>query len=239
MPLSLTINHSLSLRDLSNRWITEIFSTEYKFKAAQYLVYQDDIPGKIYIVLDGWANNHKLFEDGRRQIINFVLPGNLIGLQFDETENLPYMVEAITDLRVLGIDKAIFWEKIYSNPMLLRQILRKKEKYQRVLEKRIILLTASDSFSSMAQLLALLYSRLLSVGIPENQAKMLPINQVLLSEVLGISYIHAHRIFKKLEKVKLVTQKSQFIQLINVEGLLKLSYDKWEIKNSDTNKRIS
>ena len=93
---SLPIVHSLSLHELSNRWILDIFSTKYKFRAGQYLIYQDDKPNKIYILLEGWANNHKIFEDERKQIVNYVLPGNIVGLQFDETEKNPYM-EGVLD----------------------------------------------------------------------------------------------------------------------------------------------
>lgn len=230
---SSSVNHVLPLHDLSNRWISSIFNMEYKFKANQYLIYQGDSQSKIYIMLQGWAHNHKLFEDGRRQIVNFVLPGNIIGLQTDDNEKNPYTVEAATDVRLLGIDKSLFWEKINANPSLLLQILKKRERHQRVLEKRIILLTSANSLNSMAQMLALLYSRLIAVGISENEAKFLPINQILLSEVLGISYIHTHRVFNKLEKMKLVTRNNQYIQLVDVNGLLKVSYEGLDIKKTE------
>lgn len=226
--ISLPITYSLNLENRSNLWISHIFSEEYKFKAGQYLLYQGDIPNKIYIVLEGWANNHKLFDDGRKQVVNFVLPGNLIGLQFDETEKIPYMVEAVTDMRVLGINQSFFWERINADPLLMLKILSEKEKDLKVLEKRIILLTASNSFGSMAQMLALLYIRLVSVGVPSEEARFLPLNQIYISEVLGISYIHAHRIFKKLEKMKLVAQRNQCIELSDIDELLKISYEKWE-----------
>ena len=33
-----------------------------------------------YIVKDGWAIRYKSLSDGRRQILNFVLPGDFIGM---------------------------------------------------------------------------------------------------------------------------------------------------------------
>ena len=234
MYATVCVNHTLPLRDVSNQWISAIFSTEYRFRAGQYLVYQGDLQNKIYIILDGWGHTHELFEDGRRQIVNFVLPGNMIGLEIDD-DKYNYTVQAVTDIRLLGIEKSLFWEKIKANPLLLLQILKKRERHQRVLEKRIIVLTSANSFNSMAQMLYLLYSRLISVGIPENEAKFFPINQILLSEVLGISYIHAHRIFNKLEKMNLVTKKCQCIQLVDVEGLLKISYEGLDIKKPKNN----
>ncbi|GKS69811.1 hypothetical protein W03_18150 [Nitrosomonas sp. PY1] len=235
---SLKIVHSLPLHELSNRWILDIFGTRYSFRAGQYLIYQNDKPNKIYIFLEGWANSHKIFGDEHKQIVNYVLPGDIVGLQFDETEKSPYMIEAVTDVKVLGIEKASFWEKIQTRPYLLFQILRKRERYQRELEKRIISLTASSSFNSMIQILTLLYSRLNLVGIPEEDAKYFPINQLQLSEVLSISYIHTHRIFNRLEKMDFVTKKKHHIHLIDVKGLRKLAYDQSEIQELDRKKRV-
>lgn len=35
----------------------------------------------LYTVLQGWAFRYKTLEDGRRQILNYVMPGDLVGLQ--------------------------------------------------------------------------------------------------------------------------------------------------------------
>jgi len=35
----------------------------------------------LYTVLSGWAFRYKLLSDGRRQILNYTMPGDLIGLQ--------------------------------------------------------------------------------------------------------------------------------------------------------------
>ena len=213
MLINVSSNHTLSLRDVSNQWISGIFSAEYKFKAGQYLMHQGDLQNQIYIILDGWANNHKLLEGGHRQIVNFVLPSDMIGLEIDD-DKVAYTVEALTDVRLLGIEKSLFWKKINANPHLMLQILKRRERHHRVLEKRIILLTAANSINSMAQMLYQLYSRLISVGIP------------------GISHIHAHRIFNKLEKMNLVTRNSQRMQIVDIQGLLKVSNEEVDIKKS-------
>lgn len=236
MPNSSLVHHALPLHNLSNRWISSIFNMEYKFNANQYLIHQGDSQSKIYVMLQGWAHNHKLFEDGRRQIVNFILPGDIIGLRINDNERNPYTAEATTDVKLLGIEKSLFWEKINANPSLLLQILKNRERHQRVLEKRIILLTVASSLNSMAQMLALLYSRLIAMDIPENEAKLLPINQILLSEVLGISYIHTHRVFNKLEKMRLVTRNNQYIQLVDINGLLKVSYEGLDIQKAGMKK---
>lgn len=44
------------------------------------LYYQGDDCSNIYLLLDGWAFRHQILEDGRRQILDFALPGVAFGL---------------------------------------------------------------------------------------------------------------------------------------------------------------
>ena len=44
------------------------------------LYYQGDDCHNIYLLLDGWAFRHQILEDGRRQILDFALPGVVFGL---------------------------------------------------------------------------------------------------------------------------------------------------------------
>ena len=56
MLINVSSNHTLSLRDVSNQWISGIFSAEYKFKAGQYLMHQGDLQNQIYIIQNSGAD---------------------------------------------------------------------------------------------------------------------------------------------------------------------------------------
>ena len=49
----------------------------------------------LYTVLSGWGFRYKTLEDGRRQILNYVLPGDLIGLQGPVLGEMQHSVEAL------------------------------------------------------------------------------------------------------------------------------------------------
>src|SRR3546814_8330913 len=59
-----------------------------------------------YIVKDGWAIRFKTLSDGRRQILNFVLPGDFIGLFSALFEVADHSVAALTDMEVHPTDPA-------------------------------------------------------------------------------------------------------------------------------------
>src|SRR5687768_8723164 len=50
----------------------------------------------LYTLLSGWAFRFKTLEDGRRQILNYVLPGDLVGLQGSVIGEMEHSVEALS-----------------------------------------------------------------------------------------------------------------------------------------------
>lgn len=206
-------------------WISTHFSTKYKFQSGQFILHQGEPSERILFVLNGWGQNHVIAEDGKKQIINFILPGDLIGHQTTLLHNASFSVEAITEMTLLGVNKSRFEEIISENADIYLQLRQKMENYQRILEKRIALLTTANSVQSMAQMFLLLYTRLIEAGVEEEEARILPLNQLVLSEALGISHIHTHRIFNMISKSDLVKRVDSSIILLDPKGLSEISND--------------
>jgi CRP-like cAMP-binding protein len=63
-------------------------------EAGESLYYQGDDCRNIYLLLDGWAFRHQILEDGRRQILDFGLPGVVLGLP--GTGTMSHSLETLT-----------------------------------------------------------------------------------------------------------------------------------------------
>ena len=59
----------------------------------------------LFTLLSGWAFRYKTLRDGRRQILNYVLPGDFIGLQTTLTSAMDHGVEALTDVRLCSFSR--------------------------------------------------------------------------------------------------------------------------------------
>ncbi len=55
---------------------------------------------KLCFVKDGYAVRYKLLRNGKRQILNVVLPGDVVGMPGSFYERAVYSVSAVTDLRM-------------------------------------------------------------------------------------------------------------------------------------------
>ena len=55
---------------------------------------------ELYTLYSGWAFRFKTLPDGRRQILNFLLPGDLLGLQAAMFDAAQHSIETLTDVEL-------------------------------------------------------------------------------------------------------------------------------------------
>ncbi len=64
----------------------------------------------LFTVLSGWAFRYKTMEDGRRQIINYALPGDFLGLQAAMSDMMGHGIEALSDTVLCVFPRDKLWE---------------------------------------------------------------------------------------------------------------------------------
>ena len=71
---------------------------------------------QLYTVLSGMGIRHKSLDNGERQVINFVFPGDFMGLQAGMLGEMGHSVEARTHMRMCVFNRSDFWTFFRSNP---------------------------------------------------------------------------------------------------------------------------
>ena len=88
----------LNAADLKS--LDEIIDGELTIRKRRDLIADGYEYRKLCFVKDGYAVRYKLLRNGKRQILNVVLPGDIVGLPGSFYERAVYAVTAITDLRM-------------------------------------------------------------------------------------------------------------------------------------------
>ena len=71
---------------------------ELSVEAGAPIVQEATSSAHLFTILEGWAFRYKTLPDGRRQILNFAMPGDLIGLQTSVFETMDHGVEALSQM---------------------------------------------------------------------------------------------------------------------------------------------
>lgn len=186
------------------------------------------------VVIEGWCLKYKLLDDGRRQVINFVLPGGFIGLHANVFETADHSVSTLTSCRVSRFDPQKITKTFAQLPRLAAAIVWDHAREEAVLMERLASLGRRSAYERFAHLLvelAVLMSRRID-ELPRNL--VLPVTQAVIADTLGLSPVHVSRTIQRLRRDGLIenTQR-RGIGISDLRGLMKVcGYDETYLHQS-------
>ena len=93
-------------------------SATSQISAGGTIIYEQKPSGKLFTLYSGWAFRYKTLSDGRRQILNFLLPGDFIGLQQEFADSAMHGIEAVTDVALCVFPRNGLWDLFRNHPSL-------------------------------------------------------------------------------------------------------------------------
>ncbi len=168
---------------------------------------------------DGWACRYKLLSDGRRQIINFVLPGDIVGLNEYLVGESDYSVTTLTAVRVSSIAPRSLIEVFGGHPRLAIALAWSVARYESMLAEQIVRLGRRNAYERIAHILLELHKRLQAVGLASESSYPTPITQEMLADALGLSIVHVNRTLGRLRRERLVSIDDGRVVLRDVAAL--------------------
>lgn len=159
----------------------------------------------VFTVLDGVLIRYKLLEDGRRQIVNFMFPGDLVGLQAAMGEPLSHSVEALTPATLCVFARDRFPELIHHQSQLAYDVIWLAAKEEEALEEHLVALGQRTARERIAYLAVFLMSRAIETGMTQHGASLaLSVTQTQIADMLGLSLVHTNRTLQALRQADLI-----------------------------------
>ena len=178
------------------------------------------------IIVSGWAVRFRSRPDGYRQIVNFLLPGDSIGLYGALFSHSDSGVETITDATLAEFASVELMDVFRESARLGAALCWIGGQDERFLEQQILRIGALHATAQIAHLLVELQLRLMRAGTPPAEASSMPITQKLIAEALGISHVHTNRCCRNLERKGWIETAPGSLTLLDPYELKKLcNYD--------------
>ncbi|MGH6861747.1 MAG: Crp/Fnr family transcriptional regulator [Phyllobacterium sp.] len=152
----------------------------------------------LFTVLSGWGFRYKTLEDGRRQILNYVLPGDLIGLQGSLMKEMQHSVEALSPMILCMFQRDKLANLFRSFPALGYDITWLASREEQMLDEILLSVGRRTALERAAYLYAFLFQRAKSVGMVKNDRLIVPLRQQHVADTLGLSIVHTNKTLKKL-----------------------------------------
>jgi len=154
----------------------------------------------LYTLLSGWAIKHKSLEDGLRQVLNFALPGDLLGLQASISDTMHHTVEALTGVVLCVFPREKLWTLYESHQGLAFDITWLAAREETILGDYLVTVGQRRATERVAFVLLHLFQRARQVGLVRNNKVTFPFTQEHLADTIGFSLVHTNKTLKQLRR---------------------------------------
>ena len=214
------------LRDFTAKelpFIAEFKSGELNIQAGTNILLQGTNSAHLYTVLSGWAFRYKTLSDGRRQIVNYALPGDFIGLQGSVSDEMQHSVEALTDMILCVFPREKLWDLYSGYPALAFDITWLAAREEQMLDENLLNVGRRTSLERAAYLLLHLFARAEEVGLTKGNTVGFPFTQQHVADTLGMSLVHTNKTLKRLAATKTVRWKDKLFEILDRKALAELA----------------
>jgi CRP/FNR family transcriptional regulator len=177
----------------------------------------------LYTVLSGWAIRFKSFEDGRRQILNIAVAGDLLGLQSTLFSEMTHSIEALTDMVLCMLPRDRVWELYNTQPSLAFDVTWLAAREEQVLADQLANIGRRSAFHRTAHLLLLIFNRARTAGLVSGQKLVLPLTQEHIADAMGLSIVHTNKTLQRLRRTGWLTWDRGILVLKNEARLRELA----------------
>jgi CRP/FNR family transcriptional regulator, anaerobic regulatory protein len=216
-----TLPHVLvnGLGSVERAALQELRPTVRRVQDGQTLYDQGDAAGSVYILLDGWAFRYRVLGDGRRQIVDFTLPGALLGYGVDRT--MTHGVEARTVCDFWAIPRAQFEQLLVRYPRLAMRVVELLARNEAIALERLMTLGRQSARERIAHLLVELIARAREAGKRVTERGFtLPLTQTHIADATGLTAVHVCRTLAVLRKSGLCVLRNGRLQILDMKKLI-------------------
>ncbi|MCF3931916.1 Crp/Fnr family transcriptional regulator [Acuticoccus sp. M5D2P5] len=219
-PLTARMTGLGALDHFSQSEIQTMHGRQEQYRAGSEVVLQGRLGARPWVVVSGWLMRTHVLKDGRRQILGYLLPGDLLNFTLHSAVSNFCDIECVTDVVLADIstlrehiasaddDDPIvnaFWTMLaHDDAMALNAVAR---------------LTRQSAYERLAHLFLDLHDRLALAQQAGPDHFEMPLTQQALGDALGVSVVHVNRVFMKLRREGFIDRVKQTLILPDIERL--------------------
>ena len=187
------------------------------------LTVEGEFASTIFLIKEGMAMRYHMLPDGGRQIINFLIPGDLCSMHVFASRTRDHSIGAITPIRVASIPHKSMAQLLAHHPNVDTALSWVAMQEEAMLRERVISLGRRDARGRIAHLVCELFWRHKALGLTNDQAFRLPLTQTELGDALGLTTVHVNRVMGALRERKLMGMKQRKMCLLDLLRLQEIA----------------
>jgi CRP-like cAMP-binding protein len=219
-PWAMKMEQYTRFSDEERRELDTLISERQQHHGAREDIIRDgDHSPNCHVVLSGLACRYKILPDGGRQIMAFLVPGDLCDAEIFILKEMDHGVAAMVPTTTALISGEKMKELLRRPGSMAEALWWGTLTDLGVLRERIIDHGRREAHERIAHLLYEMLVRYRIVGIAKDDAFEFPITQADLADATGITPVHANRMLQKLREEQLISLEKKILTVLDPERL--------------------
>ena len=203
-------------------FIQSLKSNHLRQDAGSWIVHAGQASA-LFTLFSGWAFRFKTLPDGRRQILNFILPGDLLGLQASIFADALYDVVALTEVELCVFPRNRLWSLFERMPELAFDLTWLGAREESQVDDNLTSVGARSAIERVAALVVSLYRRADMLGMVNDKTLLFPLSQQHIADALGLSLVHTNKTINRLKRMGVFEMSHGLLTLRNIGVLERIA----------------
>jgi CRP-like cAMP-binding protein len=193
-------------------------TSDFTIPARRLIVRERDRPDFIPFVCQGWAACSTTLSDGRRQILSFLLPGDIAPTSMVFELALEFSIEAITDVHCRTVKCTAFKSVLMRNADLFEKFNRICSYEMSRANQLAIDLGRRDADERIARLILNLYNRMKQRGLVRDRTFDFPLRQHHIADATGLTAVHVSKVLSEFRRSGCIAISDRSLTLCDPAG---------------------
>lgn len=193
------------------------------YRANSDVAIEGEAPRSAFVVTEGVACSYRNMQDGRRQIITFLLPGDICEVHAFLAKSMDHSIAALTRLTLSSISREKIISAFIEHPRIAMALWWSSLQDAAILRERIVALGRRRARGRVAYLLCELWWRHEAIGLTRGQTVTLPITQLELADSIGLTPAHVNRVLMSLRDSGIITLSHHLLTILDLEALQEIA----------------
>lgn len=194
------------------------------FLPEQNLVQEGTNPGFVCLVASGLAYRYKMLPCGHRQILGYLVPGDICDLGFMLSDRADYSVAVVVESRIVKLPIARLVEAMAESRSVRWALELAAHLDHVILREWLLNVGQRKAHQKLSHFLCEIAERLRLPGeVGDDGSFDFPFSQTMLADTIGTTPVHVNRMLQRLRQEGLITLSRRRLRIVEKEKLFAIA----------------
>ena len=204
------------------RLLDDIVKPTRTLMARMDIIREGQASKDVRLILEGFACRYKLLKSGKRQIVAYLIPGDVCDLNVFILKAMDHSIGTLSSCRVVDIARHRILE-LTERPNIARALWYATLVDEATLREWLLNVGQRNAVARIGHLFCELLMRLRVVGLAHGDSFELPVTQTDIGDTTGLSFVHVNRCLQTLRSMNLIDYRSKNIVIKDVQRLIEFT----------------